>query len=176
MSKYLPYCSAKSIYSINLDFFKRIGVKFLLLDLDNTLDSPHTPIPSKETIDLIEKIKKSGLIPIIVSNNKQKRVSLYSNKLNVTFISRAFKPFPFRVKKYLKDEKISMNSVIIIGDQVFTDIFCANNLGIKSILTDRLSDKDQFVTLINRKIDQHYRKKIIKKGLHKNWEEIYANL
>lgn len=174
MKKYVPSFQAKSIYDVDLDFFKKMNIRYLFLDLDNTLDGPHTPVPSLKTIELIEKMKSSGLVPIILSNNSKKRVSKYAMPLNIEFIYRAYKPFPFTIKKYIKCKKIDVNSSIIIGDQIMTDILCANNAHLKSLLTVRLTDKDQIVTFINRKIDEHYRKKILKGKLAPDWREIYA--
>ena len=176
MKKYVPYCMASSIYDIDLDFFNKIGVNYLLFDLDNTLDGPHTALPSKKCIKLMETIKKSGFTPIIISNNKKKRVNKYSSEINVDYLHRAFKPFPYRLKKYLKDKNIPLESVIMIGDQTCTDIKCANNIGIKSCLTTRLESKDQIVTILNRKIDERNRKIILKKNLSKDWRELYAKI
>lgn len=176
MKKYIPYCLANSIYDIDCDFYKKIGVKYLFIDLDNTLDSPHTKKPSKRTIDLMSNLIKNGLIPVITSNNSKKRVYMYSKDLGVKFLHRTFKPFTFKLYKYIKRENISIESVIIIGDQIMTDVKCANKLGIKSILTKPLVNKDQVITLINRKIDVHFRKKIALKNLAKDWREIYAKL
>ena len=174
MKKYIPSFQAKSIYDIDLDFFKNNGFRYLFLDLDNTLDGPHTTVPSLRAIELINKMKEIGLIPIILSNNKKKRVYRYAEPLNIEFIYRAFKPFPFAIKKYIKSRKIDVDSSIIIGDQIMTDIFCANNAHIKSLLTERLTKKDQIITFINRKIDEHFRKKILKNKLAFDWREYYA--
>jgi len=174
MKKYIPTYLAKDIYSINPDFFHLIEKKFLFIDLDNTLDGPHIYDPSKRTVDLIQKLIKAGLIPIIISNNNKKRVQRYAKTLNIKYVYRAFKPFSINLKKYAKQENISLNSVIIIGDQVMTDIICANKLGVLSILTEPLTNSDQVITFINRKLDSHYRKKIINGNLSQSWEDIYA--
>ena len=36
---HIPYAHASSIFDIEMDFFKKEGIKTLLVDLDNTLDS-----------------------------------------------------------------------------------------------------------------------------------------
>lgn len=176
MKKFVPTFLAKSIYEIDLSFFKDYKIKYLLLDLDNTLDSPHTMLPSFNCVELIKQIKDNGLIPIIISNNSKKRVKKYADVLNIDYVWRTLKPFSFKIKKYLKIKNIDLDSVIIIGDQVFTDIQCANNLKAKSILTERLTNKDQIITFFNRKIDIHYRNRIKKEKLSINWREAkYAN-
>ena len=44
----------------NGDFnkIKDLGVKYLFVDLDNTLASPYVYLPSTETISLVKKIKE----------------------------------------------------------------------------------------------------------------------
>lgn len=176
MKKYIPFCKANSIYDIDTDFFKKIGASFLLIDLDNTLDSPHTSYPSNKTKELIKKIKSSGLTPVIISNNSKKRVSLYAKELNIEYLSRSCKPFIFKLKRYINCKNISLKSVIIIGDQIMTDVLCANNLEVKCVLTSPLYEKDQLITFINRRIDIHYRKKLDKLKLNNDWRTIYAKI
>ncbi len=174
MKKYVPTFLADSIFEINIEFYIKHNIKYMFIDLDNTLDGPKIPIPSVKTINLINNLKKNNITPIVFSNNSKKRVKKYCSVLKCEYVSRAFKPFIFKIKKYCILKNIDKKSSIIIGDQVMTDIFCANNLGIKSILTNRLTTKDQIITILNRKIDEHYRKKIIKNKLSKKWGENYV--
>lgn len=174
MKNYVPTYSANTIFEIDLNFFLKNKFKYLFVDLDNTLDGPHTYVPSLKTIDLFKKFKKVGLNVVVCSNNSKKRVSKYCQSLNCEYIYRAFKPFPYVIRKYMSNKKIDGNFAIIIGDQIATDIFCANKLKIKSILTNRLTNKDQIVTYLNRKIDEHLRKKVKESKLTKSWREVYV--
>lgn len=156
---HLPTWCCTSIYKLDLDVLKENGIKYIFTDLDNTLAPYNVYSPSKETIEFVENLKNEGFIVIVVSNNTGKRVSAYANELNVKYISGAKKPFTSVLKKFIQENNISLDEFVLIGDQMMTDIKCANRLGCKCILTWPLSNEEAFVTYFNRKLDNYYRKK-----------------
>ena len=50
---FIPFAHATSIYEIEIDFYKRHGVKTLFIDLDNTLDSYKASAPKQNALDYI---------------------------------------------------------------------------------------------------------------------------
>ena len=157
--KYLPTWYCKSIYELNLDVLKETGIKYILTDLDNTLAPYNIARPNDEVKNAIKNIKDNGFNVIIVSNNNGKRVKLFSSGLNVDYIAGAKKPFTSTIKNYLLKNNINLNECVLIGDQLMTDIKCANKLKCKCVLTDPLVEKEALVTFINRRIDRYYRRK-----------------
>lgn len=157
--KCVPTWCCKSIYTLDLNKLKALNIKYIFTDLDNTLVPYNVAEPTKEVLELVKAIKNHGIMLVIVSNNTGKRVSLFSQNLGVPHISGAKKPFTYKLRQYLEDNKIDINDCIIIGDQMVTDIRCANKLNCKCILTDPLSERESIVTFLNRKIDSYYRKK-----------------
>lgn len=170
--RYIPFAHAKSIFEIDIAFYKKLGVKYLLLDLDNTLDSYKTKLPSERTINLKKDLEKEGIEIIITSNNTGKRVTMYSNALGVRFMCRVGKPFSRKLSRKLKELNIDKQEVILIGDQIVTDISCANGAKIKNVLTEKLVKEDQPTTRFNRLFDNPLRRKLNKKHLLKDWREI----
>ena len=168
----IPFAHAQSIFEIDVSFYKDLGVKFILVDLDNTLDSYKTATPSKRVIDLKEDLLMEGIELIITSNNTGKRVTKYARALGVRFMSKLAKPFSKRLLRKLKGLKIYRHEVILIGDQIVTDISCANGAGIRSVLTEKLVEEDQPTTRFNRLFDNPLRRKLNKKHLLKDWREI----
>lgn len=169
--RFIPFAHAQSIFEIDVSFYKNQGVKFLLLDLDNTLDSYKTELPSKRVVDLKEDLLMEGIEIIITSNNTGKRVTKYARALGVRFMSKVGKPFSKRLLRKLKVLKIKRHEVMLIGDQIVTDISCANGARIKSVLTEKLVEEDQPTTRFNRLFDNPLRKKLNKKHLLKDWRE-----
>lgn len=176
MKQIVPFAHANNVYEIKPEFFIKLGITYVFLDLDNTLATHKTLTPSIETLEYIELLKKSNLTPIIISNNKEKRVKNYADKCGVEFIYKTGKPYTSKLKKFLMSHKIDKTCVIMIGDQILTDIKCANKLGVKSILTERLWEGDQFVTKFTRRLDTIKRKKLRKEGKLINWEDIYGRI
>lgn len=165
----IPFAYAKSIYDIDISFYKKNNIKIVLADLDNTLDSYLQKLPSKCAIELKKLYNENGIKIIIVSNNTGKRVSKYANALGVEYWHSIGKPFAAGLNKKIKELNIEKNDVILIGDQTTTDITCGNRAKIKTVLTDKLVNEDQWTTRFNRIFDNPRRKKLMKKGLLIDW-------
>lgn len=172
MCKRRVYATAKSIYDIDINFFKKQNVKVLLIDLDNTLDSYKLYHPTQKAIDLIQKIREADIYPVIVSNNRGKRVSSYANDLGVEFISSAMKPFAHRINKFVKEHNFSKDEMFLIGDQMVTDVGAGNHAHIRVILTDKIVKEDQWTTRFNRIFGRQIRKHQAKKGMLVDWRNL----
>ena len=155
---FIPFAHSDSIYEIDPDFYKRNNVKTLFMDLDNTLDSYRARVPQQRTIDYVNKVKEVGVTPVIISNNKAKRVSGYANLLGVEFLSSAHKPFSRRIKKEIARRGLTANDVMLVGDQMMTDVLAAKGAKIKVVLTEKIVKEDQWTTHINRIFDRPIRK------------------
>ncbi len=171
MKKFTPTYHAVSIYAIEPFFFATLGVKTLLIDLDNTLASHDQALPSEATIAYLAKLQVVGLKLYIVSNNTGKRVKKYAEAAGLPFISGARKPLAYKIRRFLKKEGVAFEQLMMIGDQIVTDVFCANSLGVKIILTEKLVTQDLWITKLNRGIDSWLRRRLVKKNLLKEWNE-----
>ena len=169
----IPFAHAKSIYEIPVDFYKSHHVKYLFLDLDNTLDSYKVYEPSDRAIRLISELKSGGITPIILSNNHAKRVKRYADILGIAFYHHVFKPFSFKIKKIMKELGIAPEEAMMIGDQMITDVNAGNGAKIKVILTDKIVKEDQFTTHFNRFFERPFRNHYMKYKV-KDWREAYG--
>ena len=172
LKRFIPYAHAESIFEIDLSFYEKLGIKYVFADLDNTLDSYKQATPLERAKNLKEELERHGIELIIVSNNTGARVQKYSKELGVRHFSSLAKPFSFRIKKIMKRANIRPESVIMIGDQIVTDISCANGAKVKSVLTEKLVPEDQPTTRFNRLFDNPLRKKLRKKNLLRDWRQI----
>ena len=99
--RFVPEFHAKSIYDININFYKKLNISLIISDLDNTLDAFNDGTPSLKAIELVKNIRNSGIDFIVISNNTKKRVSKYCDVLKVNYISSARKPFSYKIKKHI---------------------------------------------------------------------------
>ncbi len=166
------YAVAKSIYDIDIKFFKERNTKVLLIDLDNTLDSYKLYHPTQKAIDLIDKLRKADIYPVIVSNNRGKRVSSYANDLNVEFINSAMKPFAHKINKFVESHGFNKDEMFLVGDQMITDVGAGNRAHIRVILTDKIVKEDQWTTRFNRIFGRLIRKHQAKKGKLVDWRNL----
>lgn len=144
MNKYIPDMYKKNIYEIDYDKLKKMGKKYLFFDLDNTLISYLEDIPTKENIDLFNKLKKMGFSCFIFSNSHKERLEPFKNELNVTVYTGSMKPLKKSYKKLL--ETYNKEECVFIGDQIMTDVIGAKRNGLFVIFLDRINDKEPIYT------------------------------
>lgn len=163
MKLFTPNEYHKTIHDIDLLKLYDLGKRLILTDLDNTLVGYDVLLPTNEIIAFKEKCDQIGLKLMIISNNNKKRVQLFSEKLGVPYSYKAMKPLKRGFRKmtsgYTKDQ------IVIIGDQLLTDIFGGNRLGYYTILVDVINyNNEQFKTRVNRFFENLLLKKLRIKG------------
>ena len=168
-ARFIPFAHAKSIYEIDIEFFKKYNVKTLFMDLDNTLDSFRAREPKNNTLELVKKLKDVGITPVIISNNKPHRVSGYANKLGVEFLASAHKPGSKRLKREIAKRNLSNGDVMLVGDQLMTDVIAARGAKIRVVLTEKVVKEDQWTTHINRIFDRPIRRHLRKRNKLIEW-------
>ncbi len=168
------FAHAKSIFEIDVGFWKKFNVKTLLVDLDNTLDSYRLYTPTERTRNYIQLLIENGITPFIISNNKGKRVGSYANSLGVEYLWSSGKPFAFKIKKLIKQKGWNVDELMMVGDQMLTDAGMANKANIRMVLTDKIVKEDQWTTHFNRLFDRPMRKHYAKKGELIDWRTLYG--
>ena len=149
MENFIPDIYQKNIYDIDYDRLKKMGIKCLLFDLDNTLVPVKSDRPNKKLKELFLYLEKNFKL-IIVSNSNRKRLIPFKEELNVDVAASAKKPLKNKYLKIMKMYKYETHEIAAIGDQLLTDIFGANRMGITSILISPIGEYEKFGTKINR--------------------------
>ena len=167
---YKPTWQLKSIFYLTPEMLKNKKIHFILTDLDNTL----VPWDKKEAtpalLQWIKMMENNGISIVIVSNNKEERVKKVAATLGVDYIARASKPFPFALERALKQKNINKDDVVMVGDQLMTDISAASHAHVKSILVAPLKPTDAWNTSINRMIERKL-KQWMKNKVVWQWKE-----
>lgn len=171
MEIFLPDIYVKSIYNIDYEMLKDAGIKIILFDLDNTLVPINVDKPNNRLRDLFEDIKGMGFRPIIMSNNNKSRIAPFKEGLLVDAAFNSLKPLPFKYKKIMEIYDVKPSEMAAVGDQLITDVFGANRLGITSILVNSMSTNDLKMAKFNRIFEniiiRHYTKKgVFTKGVY----------
>ena len=145
-----PWKYYKDILSINYDYLIHNNYNILLFDLDNTILNNRETVVSNDIINLFTNLKRMGFTVLIVSNALPGRVQNVAKVLGVKGYGLAFKPFIKKIYKIKQAKKFNIENMVVIGDQLFTDIKAAKKLGIKSILVDPIDVYEPFITVFNR--------------------------
>ncbi len=167
MNYFYPDIYSQSIYTINYDKLIDKGIKCLLFDLDNTCIPYTDNKPTKKLKEHFDKLKDLGFKVIIFSNSSKERLEPFKNYLNVDCCAKAGKPRKRKFLKVLKLYNLTLPDVAIVGDQLVTDIYGGNKVGITTILVNPISKKDMPFTKIHRFIEKIEIKKMTKQGIFK---------
>lgn len=123
----------KSITELTPSVLKSLRIDGLLLDLDNTLTTHNCPAPAPGVPEWLDAMRAAGIKMMIVSNNSFDRVKPFAKNLGLPYVSMGMKPLPFGMRKAMRAAGMNPASAAAVGDQIFTDILCANLLGIHAI-------------------------------------------
>ncbi len=173
IDKFIPTYCYKDIYEIDYTKLYSSGIKIILFDLDNTIQKNIDKTPSLEAINKINEIKKMGFKVYILSNNSMERIQDTLTKLDVSGFARAQKPLKKGFKKVLnnlyENKLINDNKeVLMIGDQVLTDVWGANKMGLHSLLVKPIDlSTEKWYTTLNRNTERIIIEKIKKRDIEK---------
>lgn len=154
-----PHLYSKSVKAINFYNLHKKGYRGILFDIDNTL-VPHGEGINEEIKNFITDLRKQGYRVGLVSNNDRKRVKKFNSVIKLPYIHNARKPLPYNYKKLAGRLGLSVEKVVFIGDQLFTDILGANLAGIKSILVKPINNDEPFNIRLKRLIERFFLRNI----------------
>ena len=166
MAVLLPTLAVKHVTDITPEMLHVMKVKGMILDVDNTLSRHGCPIPFEGSIEWTHEMRAAGIKVIIVSNNFKKRVSEFAAKYDLPYLYRAFKPLPKGYKQAMHYLHLPPKEIVVVGDQIFTDVLGANAAGMKSILLTPKDMEHSFTFRVRRKIESPIRRRIHRKGIY----------
>ena len=150
-----PKVYVDSICNIDLNkLIKTKKIKGIIVDLDNTLIAWGEKEVSQKNIDWVNEAKKLGLKICIVSNTNSKRVAEFAKIFDVPYHSKYFKPFSIAFNNGLKILDTKKSETVVIGDQIFTDIWGGNRLKLLTILVVPIVKKDSIGTFLHRNLEK----------------------
>ncbi|NLV85965.1 MAG: YqeG family HAD IIIA-type phosphatase [Clostridiales bacterium] len=139
MSLPIPDIMLGSIYELKPQTLSDRGIKLLFMDLDNTLAPFCENSASVPLRNWVDSLKKAGIEPFILSNNRGKKPQDFASDLGLECISRAQKPRTAKLLQVLKKKDIAPEDAAIIGDQIYTDVLCGKRAGVIAIAVRPIS-------------------------------------
>jgi hypothetical protein len=122
------------------------GVRGAIVDLDNTLVGFRALEPLEEDARWVRRAADAGVQVVVLTNNGTPWASEVAKNLGVPCIPRARKPLPGGFRRALKVLELEPHEVVVIGDQLFTDVLGAKLAGLDVILVDPLVRHDPWNT------------------------------
>lgn len=163
----IPDDYVSSIFDIDYNKLYSNGKRLILTDLDNTLISYKAKEPTDELYKWKSELEGMGFEIIIVSNSGKKRVKHFANMLGIKYVNLSTKPLKRGFKKALKiaSTKYKKEEVVVLGDQLLTDVYGAKRMKLSMVLVKAIDNKtERLVTKHNRKNEDKMLKKVCKKN------------
>ena len=164
MEKFYPDEYLDSTYEIDFDQLYAKGYRGVIFDIDNTLVRHGAPADDR-AIRLFERLKKIGFQCCLISNNKEPRVKMFNEPIQVDYVYNAHKPSTKNYRKAMEIMGTDETNSVFIGDQLFTDVWGAKRTGISNILVKPIHPKEEIQIVLKRyleKIVLHFYKKRLK--------------
>lgn len=171
LERFYPDEYVDSTYEIDFkELFER-GYRGVIFDIDNTL-VPHGAPADDRAMALFERLRRLGYRTMLLSNNKEPRVKLFSEGVNGTpYIFKANKPAAGNYRKAMERMKTHESNTLFVGDQLFTDIWGAKRAGIRTFLVKPIHPKEEIQIVLKRYLERivlYFYKKDLKRNLKRN--------
>jgi HAD superfamily phosphatase (TIGR01668 family) len=148
---------------VTAEFLLSLGIKGVLLDIDNTLEPYEHALPGEHVLLWLKSLSDNGIRTAIVSNNNRERVELFNKEIGMPAYAKAGKPFRKNLIKAMSDIGTDSSNTAFIGDQILTDVWAAHNAGLLAILVPPINDKRDIFTRFKRWLEKPIQKKYDRK-------------
>jgi len=159
LERFFPDEIVDKIQDIDFNKLRSKGIKALILDIDNTLVPPFIKEADDGVIDWVKNVKDKGFELCIVSNATKKRVDRFNEKLGLKAIHRASKPMKSAFSKALDLLGFSADEVALVGEQIFTDVYGGNRMGMYTILVKPIDRREALFVRLKRYPEKYIMKK-----------------
>lgn len=154
LNRFLPNENVRSIFEIQPEKLKKRGIKGIITDLDNTLVAWDERDATPKVVKWFEEMKEHDIKVTILSNNNIDRVKVFSDPLGTPYVYSARKPLRWAFNRVAKEMNLKKDEIVVIGDQLLTDVFGGNSAGFYTILVMPIVQSDAKITQFNRRIER----------------------
>lgn len=138
-----PELHRRRLTDVTPEDIRSLGVKAILLDADNTssYDNTTTPIPGSK--EWVQGMKDEGFSVLLLSNAKADRAKILADQYDIPVVALSAKPFPFGFRRAGIKLRCLPEEMVMIGDQLFTDILGASLAHVHTIYVDRYQKENR---------------------------------
>lgn len=141
---------------ITPNFLLSIGVRALLIDIDNTLAPYEQPDPDDDHRAWFASLEAAGIRAALVSNNDRARVERFNATLGLDAQWKSGKPFGKVMKRFMRAWGVSAAETAVLGDQLLTDALAGKHLGLRTIIVPPIRDKRTAFVRFKRWLERPY--------------------
>ena len=144
---FLPKLITDELTDLTPENLKKYGIRLLMLDFDNTIVPYTTNTPTEIMDRWLHDMAASDIQLCVVSNSKRDRVKIFCEGYGIDCITHAKKPFTKGIRECLAKYGIPAAEAALVGDQIYTDTFGANNAGVMPILVRAIDNHNIWLKL-----------------------------
>lgn len=164
MGLFTPDYMFRDITRITPQFLREKGIKALVLDVDNTLTEHGSQDLRPDIAAWLDNMRQEGFLLAIVSNNHEKRVAPFAQKLGLSYTSFSCKPLPRGIATMRNRWKLPKHEIALVGDQVYTDALAAGLYGITMLMVRPLAEDTKPTIRFKRALEKPILLRYYKKG------------
>ena len=163
---FVPDYTADKVTDIDFERLAEEGVRCVIFDADNTLLSYEETAPREEIKELCRRLRSKNICVCILSNGHSRRIRNVADSLEMDFIGDALKPVKKGFKRCLDKYGLRPREAVVVGDQIFTDIWGAGRAGCVSVLVKpiKLENEPGFVK-VKRVLEKPFMRNIGRNAL-----------
>ncbi len=154
MNPFKPDYRYPSLADVPIEEFAKAGKRGALLDIDNTL-VPYGQYENltPENKEWLDRAAACGVKCLLYSNASQRKIELVGKVTGLPGVPKVYKPAWKLLGKALAMIECSKDEVVLIGDQICTDMVGGNMGGVDTILVEPMTPKDWPGTKLLRMIE-----------------------
>ena len=160
----MPDYMFRTFDEITPEFLSGLGIRAILADIDNTLAPYEQPEPDERIKNWIASLAEAGISIAFVSNNDWERVELFNRTLGVPAYAKSGKPFKKNLVRAMKELGGTLETTVMLGDQLLTDALAGHNLGVKCLIVPPIRDKKNAFFRFKRWLEKPVVRKFKKKN------------
>ena len=153
LQRFYPDEYMDSAYQIEFARLYQEGYRGVIFDIDNTL-VPHGAPADEQAKALFSQLKELGYQCCLLSNNKEPRVKMFNDEVQVQYIFKAGKPKVSGYERAMELMGTDKGNTLFVGDQIFTDVYGANRAGIYGILVKPMNPKEEIQIVLKRYLEK----------------------
>lgn len=140
-SWFLPDYIFSKFDDITPELLSELGIKALLIDIDNTLAPYEVAEPDQRIKIWFNSLAQSGISATLVSNNEKERVELFNRSLGLPYYYKSGKPFAKNLKRAMAEMSSDATNTAMLGDQLLTDAAAGKHIGLTTFIVPPIKDK-----------------------------------
>ena len=154
LDRFFPTYDFPHAYDITPEFLRAEGIGAIISDLDDTLTCHDSQDLAPEYRAWLNDIAAAGIRFCILSNNSVERTRPFCERNGLDFAADAKKPGKKVLLATVERLGISTGEALLIGDQIFTDILCGKNAGIRTAAVKPIGNRATKLIAVKRFLER----------------------